>query len=133
MYLRSLVDLAPIFEAVHQLTNRLSNKSPTVPLIDLDYLEFRVSKWHEGISTTLFVSKDQLRNPHAVQNVQSAQLFRKLVLALRANQVRSLVLRPVLHTEERIMNRTVHAARHDPRAVCCFMARQRYERQHRTK
>lgn len=68
---------------------------------DMSFLDFQVLNWHRSIPESL-----KFTHPESGRNIEPpARVFHRLqvVLYLRANQMRILIYRPVLHTATTIM------------------------------
>jgi hypothetical protein len=64
---------------------------------DIEFLDFQVLNWHRSIPDSMrFIHPESGRHPDP--NLPRALLRHQLILYLRANQMRILIYRPVLHT-----------------------------------
>lgn len=70
---------------------------------EIEYLDFRILQWQNTLPAAFVFAQSDWSRPDASQNTNSAHLFRKVVLALRANQLRTVTYKPILHTTERIL------------------------------
>lgn len=106
-YLMSMVTYSNIGSKVWKSVANVDGASNSIRKEDIGYLDYQILQWHRSIPESLkFVHPETGRKPEP----SSRGIHRlRVALYLRANQMRILIYRPVLHTATSIMENMDHA------------------------
>lgn len=106
-YLMSMVTYSNIGSKVWKSVANVDGASNSIRKEDIGYLDYQILQWHRSIPESLkFVHPETGRKPEP----SSRGIHRlRVALYLRANQMRILIFRPVLHTATSIMESMDHA------------------------
>lgn len=106
-YLTSMVTYSNIGSKVWKSVANGDSASDSIRKEDIGYLDYQILQWHRSIPESLkFVHPETGRKPEP----SSRGIHRlRVALYLRANQMRILIYRPVLHTATSIMENMDHA------------------------
>jgi hypothetical protein len=95
-YLNAMITYSVIGSKVWKSVGNTDSSQTPIKNEDISFLDFQVLNWHRSIPESLkFVHPDSGRQ---ASNLPRAVLRHQVVLYLRANQMRILIYRPVLHT-----------------------------------
>ncbi|KAF2447721.1 hypothetical protein P171DRAFT_429339 [Karstenula rhodostoma CBS 690.94] len=95
-YLTAMITYSVIGSKVWKSVGNTDSSQTPIKNEDISFLDFQVLNWHRSIPESLkFMHPDSGRQ---VSNLPRAVLRHQVVLYLRANQMRILIYRPVLHT-----------------------------------
>ncbi|KAJ4296629.1 hypothetical protein N0V90_006677 [Kalmusia sp. IMI 367209] len=96
-YLNAMISYSVIGSKVWRSIGNADSPQNTINSEDISFLDFQVLNWHRSIPESLrFVHPDSGRQVDP--NLPRAVLRLQVALYLRANQMRILIYRPVLHT-----------------------------------
>ena len=96
-YLNAMISYSVIGSKVWRSVGNTDSAQASIDQEDISFLDFQVLNWHRSIPESLrFVHPESGRQNHS--SLPRAVLRHQIVLYLRANQMRILIYRPVLHT-----------------------------------
>lgn len=120
-YLAAMVSYSNIGSKVWRSVANVDGANNTVNKEDIGYLDYQILQWHRSLPPLLKYTHPHAGHtsaphgddssppgPNAPASARSAFRLR-VILYLRANQMRILVYRPVLHTATSIMANIAHA------------------------
>ncbi|OCL04624.1 fungal-specific transcription factor-like protein [Glonium stellatum] len=106
-YLTSMVTYSNIGSKVWKSVANVDGASNNIRKEDIGYLDYQILQWHRSIPESLkFVHPETGRKPEP--STRGVHRLR-VALYLRANQMRILIYRPVLHTATSIVENMDHA------------------------
>ncbi|KAF2089117.1 hypothetical protein K490DRAFT_72736 [Saccharata proteae CBS 121410] len=105
-YLNCMIAYSNIGSRVWKSVANAENSS--ISKEEIGYLDYQAIQWHRTIPTTLKYVHPSSTVPQEHQVSRNILRFR-ILLYLRANQMRILIYRPVLHTATSIMEDVTHA------------------------
>ncbi|KAI9735264.1 MAG: hypothetical protein M1834_001854 [Cirrosporium novae-zelandiae] len=112
-YLRAMIAYNRLGSRVWNSVSTYSNTlAPTINADELNYLDYQVLQWHKSVPSILqYPPVDSPITPHR-QIMESPRTLHRLrvLLHLRANQMRILIYRPVLHSPPIITSHPTLAA-----------------------
>jgi hypothetical protein len=102
-----MISLSSISSKVWQRVANLDPGSQKVNAEEMEYLDFQVIQWHRTLPDSLkYIPPDNKEGDHVLSR---SSLRLRFLLYLRANQMRILIGRPVLHTTTTIMENLGYA------------------------
>ncbi|KAL9065286.1 MAG: hypothetical protein Q9157_007524 [Trypethelium eluteriae] len=106
-YLMAMIAYSNIGSKVWRSVANVDNNRQDVNQEEIGYLDYQIIQWHRSIPESLkYIHPGTGKEPENI--TRSVQRLR-IVLYLRANQMRILIYRPVLHSATSIMENRSHA------------------------
>ncbi|KAI9655351.1 MAG: hypothetical protein M1821_005498 [Bathelium mastoideum] len=106
-YLMAMIVYGNISSKVWRSVANVDNNRQEINQEEIGYLDYQVIQWHRSIPESLrYIHPGTGKEPENI--VRSMQRLR-ILLYLRANQMRILIYRPVLHSATSIMENRSHA------------------------